>query len=500
MKKLQHIYVLFLLPLFLACSKFLDKAPLDSVNTENYWKTEEDAINAVNGAYQPLQWPKLYNMRIWTTDIWAGNSVVGAGGGTDGIETVDIANFVTTSDNAAALDIWRGPAPGILRANLVIENVPGMEIREDIKNRVVGEARFLRGLYYFILVQLFGDVPLITKAQTPEDDLRPARTPKEKVYELIIEDLETAVQLLPDRSQYAAADIGRASKGSAMGLLAKVFLTLKQYDKVVPLCEQINAMGYRLNEDYSDNFRIATENSVESLFEVQYIGKTSYGFWDNENQASWVSTFTGPRNSDFVAGGYGWNQPTEEFVNAYEAGDLRKDKTILYQGCPPFDSKQYLASYSATGYNLRKFLVPKSESPDYDTNPLNFPVLRFADVLLMWAEALNELGRTGEAQAAATDIHNGGPLNRVRLRAGLPNVQGLNQQELREKIIHERRMELAFEGHRWFDLMRYGNNGDYALNFFHSIGKTNATTKHLLLPIPLKEIEANPNLKQNPGY
>src|SRR5690606_17529324 len=125
--------------LFLACSKFLDKATLVSVNTENYWKTEEDAINAVNGAYQHLQWPKLYNMRIWTTDIWAGNPVLGAAGGTDGIETVDIAHFVTTSDNAAALDIWRGPERGILRGKLVSEDVPGIEIREDIKNRVVGE-------------------------------------------------------------------------------------------------------------------------------------------------------------------------------------------------------------------------------------------------------------------------------------------------------------------------------------------------------------------------
>lgn len=499
MKKLQYSLLIIFVASFSGCSKFLDKVPLDSVNTENYWLTTTDAINAVNGAYQPLQWPKLYNMRIWTTDIWAGNSVVGAGGGTDGIETTDIANFVTMTDNAAALDIWRGPAPGILRANLVIENVPGMDIDEEIKNRVTGEAKFLRGLYYFTLVQLFGDVPLITKAQTPEDNLKPERTSKELVYALIIEDLTEAAALLPDRKQYTASDIGRASKGAALGLLAKVYLTRKEYDKVIPLCEQINALQYRLNEDYSDNFRISTENSDESLFEVQYVGKTSFGFWDNENQSSWVSTFTGPRNSDFVAGGYGWNQPTAEFVNAYESGDLRKDKTILYPGGPTFDSKPYLASYSTTGYSLRKFLVPKSESPDYDTNPLNFPVLRYADVLLMWAEALNETGKTTEAQAVATSIHNGGPLNRVRLRAGLNNVQGLNQQQLREKIIHERRMELAFEGHRWFDLMRY-DNGQYALNFFHAIGRSNASEKHLLLPIPLKEIEANPNLIQNAGY
>jgi|HigsolmetaAR201D_1030396.scaffolds.fasta_scaffold01254_4 SusD family. len=499
MKKILYTTMIIAGTTFFGCNKFLDKYPLDSVNTENYWKTESDAISAINGAYQPLQWPKLYNMRIWTTDIWAGNSVVGAGGGTDGIETVDIANFVTTTDNAAALDVWRGPAPGILRSNLVIENVPKMNISESVKNRVIGEAKFLRGLYYFILVQLFGDVPLITVAQTPADDLRPQRTSKELIYAQIIDDLKEAGNLLPDRNQYASKDIGRASKGSAKGLLAKVYVTLGRYEDAIPLFEEVNALGYKLNADYSDNFRIATENSIESLFEIQYIGKTSFGFWDNENQASWLSTFMGPRNSNMVAGAYGWNQPTQEFVSSYENGDLRKDKTILYAGGPTFDGQAYQASYSTTGYNVRKFLVTKTESPEYDTNPLNFPVLRFSDILLLWAEALNEVGRTSEAQAIATDIHTGGPLNRVRLRAGLGNVTGLNQADLREKIRKERRMELAFEGHRWFDLIRY-DNGNYALEFLHSIGKTNATNKHLLLPIPQKEIEANPNLSQNPGY
>lgn len=498
--KLSHLFLLTLSLLLLgSCKKFLDKTPLDSVNTENYWRTEEDAIAAINGAYQPLQWPKLYNLRMWTTDIWAGNSLVGAGGGTDGIETQDIANFVTATDNAAALDIWRGPAPGILRCNLVLQNVPGMTISEGIKNRTLGEAHFLRGLYYFILVRLFGDVPLITVPQTPADNLRPARNSKDEVYALIVDDLAKAVQLLPAKASYTGKDIGRASKGAAAGLLAKVYLTLGNYNKTLEYCEQVLTQGYTLNADYSANFNPLTKNSGESIFEIQYLGKTSYSFWDNENQASWVSTFTGPRNSDFVAGGYGWNQPTAEFVAAYEAGDNRKDQTILYQGGPAFDGKAYQSSYSMTGFNVRKFLVPKSVSPDYDTNPADFPVLRLADVLLMQAEAMNELGQTAQAQAVATTINSGGPLNRVRKRAGLPDVQGLSQTALRAKILHERRMELAFEGHWWFDLVRI-NGGQYALDFLHSIGKVNATTKHLLLPIPQKEIEANPNLTQNTGY
>lgn len=499
MKAIRYILPGLLAFLLGACSKFLDKAPLDSVNTSNFWLTEEDAVSAINGAYQPLQWPKLYNLRIWTTDIWAGNSIVGAGGGTDGIETQDIANFVTATDNAAALDIWRGPAPGILRSNLVLQNLPGMTIAEELKSRILGEAHFLRATYYFLLVQLFGDVPLITVPQTPSDNLRPSRSSREEVYQLIIADLTDAVDLLPARSSYSGADIGRASKGAAAGMLAKVYLTLGQYEKALQYCEEVASLGYTLNTNYADNFQPQTKNSPESLFEVQYLGKTSYSFWDNENQASWVSTFTGPRNSDFVGGGYGWNQPTQEMVGAYEENDLRKDQTILYVGGPDFDGKPYLASYSMTGYNLRKFLMPKAVSPDYDTNPANFPVLRYADVLLMQAEALNELGRTGEAQALSTSINQGGPLNRVRRRAGLADITGLSQTALREKIRQERRIELAFEGHRWFDLIRW-DNGQAALDFLHSIGKTNASSKHLLLPIPQKEIDANPNLTQNSGY
>lgn len=499
MNSIKYILAIVFMISVASCKKYLDKAPLDSINTANFFQTEADAVAAINGAYQPLQWPKLYNLRMWTTDIWAANSVVGAGGGTDGIETQDIANFVTSTDNAAALDIWRGPAPGILRCNLVLQNVPGMNISQTIKDRVLGEAYFLRAHYYFILVRLFGDVPLITQPQTPEDDLRPSRTAKEKVYELIIDDLTKAISLLPMRNAYSGSDIGRASKGSAIGMLAKVRLTLGDYEETVSLCRQVSAAGYELNADYSDNFSPLTKNSPESLFEVQYMGKTSYSFWDNENQASWVSTFTGPRNSNFVGGGYGWNQPVSEFFSQYETGDVRKDKTVLYVGGPFFDGQEYKASYSTTGFSLRKFLVPKSISSDYDTNPANWPVLRYGDVLLMEAEALCELNRLDEAQAVATSINAGGPLNRVRKRAGLPDVQGLSQAALREKIRKERRIELAFEGSRWFDLIRY-DNGQYANDFFHANGKTNFAAKHLLLPIPQKEIDANPNLSQNTGY
>ena len=466
------------------------------MDTSQGFQTVADAEAAVNAAYQPLQWAKLYNMRIWTLDIIAGNSEVGAGGGTDGEETVDLANFIADADNFAALDLWRGPSPGILRCNFVLQKVPAMDIDEAVKNRILGEAYFLRAHYYFILVRLFGGVPLQTEPADSDSDLLLPRASADEIYALIMEDLDQAIRLLPKRSEYTQANMGRATKEAAMAELARVYLTYYQdyehYQLVVDLCEEIRKMGYQLEADYADLWNPAKQNGVESIFEVQYYGKTNYDFWSNENQASWLSTFTGPRNSGMAAGCYGWNQPTAEFVSQYEVGDLRKEKTVFYTGCPTFDGMTYSSAYSTTGYNVRKFLLTKTQSPDYNTSNQNWVVTRYADVLLMKAEALNEMGQTTLAEA---------PLYEVRCRAGLTkrsDIEGLSQMQMREKIIHERRMELAFEGHRWFDMIRYKDN--YALEFLHSIGKTAASSKHLLLPIPTQEREANPKLTQNPGW
>jgi hypothetical protein len=491
MKNKIYFTLVLIIALCTSCSKdFLEKSPGYSVNTANFYQTEADAIAAINGAYQPLQWPKLYNMRMWTPDIMAGNSIVGAGGGSDGQETQDQANFVTASDNQGALDLWRGPWPGILRCNIILQKVPGMAINDAIKNRVLGEAYFLRAQYYFILVRFFGDVPLVLAPVEPGDDLRPFRTPISEIYDQIIADFTKATELLPSRESYSGSDLGRASKGAAEGMLAKVHLTLGNWQLAVDHCNTVATLGYALNTNYAGNFDPADKNTVESLFEIQYTSNAGQDFWSNENQASWLSTFTGPRGSDMVAGGWGWNQPTQEFIDSYETGDLRKDVTVLYDGAPQLDGKDYQKSYSMTNYNLRKFLVTKSVSPSYDNSPMNFPVLRYADVLLMKAEAMNELGQTSAAQV---------PLNDVRKRAGLPEISGLSKDAFREKVLHERRMELAFEGHRWFDLIRI-NNGQYGIDFLHSIGKSNMGAKFLLFPIPQKERDANPNLTQNPGY
>ncbi len=504
MKKI--IYIIFLTTLFslASCSDFLDKEPYSDPSTDVLDNAgPETAIALVNGAYQPLQRPKLYNFRIWTTDIWAGNSLTGGeGNGTDGAETIEISEFRTTTANDAAQDVWRGPNPGILYCNMVLEKVPAMNIDRAIIDRCVGEAKFLRAHYYFILVQLFGDVPMTTSVPKEEKDYTPARTDKMTIYnEIIIPDLKEAIELLPTREEYASADIGRASKGAAAGMLAKVYITLGMYNECLEMCNLVESLGYTLNPGYGDCFgaEAKNKNTAESLFEIHYSAKNAENvdFWHDQNQACWLSTYMGPRNSKWVGGAYGWNLPTQEFVDQYEEGDLRKDITILYDGCPPFNvngtPESYRPSSTGTGYNVRKFLVPLSISPDYNTNSASVIVLRYADILLLKAEALNELGQTDEAEE---------PLYEVRKRAGLVNradVENLTQDEMRDKIRHERRIELAFEGVRWFDMVRW-DNGQYALDFLHSIGRVNASEKHLLLPIPQADIDANPNLVQNPGY
>ena len=493
MKKITTIFLAA--SIMVSCSDFLTKSPSSQVDPDTN-VTEDVAVALTNACYRTLQSSNMYNQRIWTLDIVAGNSNVGAGGGTDGLETVQAAQFVTQSDNGMALYMWRSPWVGIGQCNIVINSVSGAEIDEDVKNQCLGEAYFLRSHYYYILVRLYGKLPLRTEPYNPGEDPAIKRSSVEDVYNLIISDCSKAIELLPAKNEYDSMNLGRACKEAAMCQLADIYLTLAPkdnslYSKVVDLCNEIEGYGYDLSTmNYLDNFDATKNTTAESLFEVQYTGNTEYDFWGNDVQSSWLSTFMGPRNSDFVAGSYGWNQPTEEFVSQYEEGDLRKDWTILYEGCPDFDGKAYKKSYSNTGYNVRKFLVSKSVSPEYNTNPANFVVYRFADVLLKKAEALNELGRTSEAAL---------PLNIVRRRAGLPGVSGLTQEEMREKIIHERRMELAFEGHRWFDMIRIGD-GDYAVDFLKSIGKTNVNKNRLIFPIPQTEMDANPLMDQNPGY
>ena len=507
MKKIRLLIFAAFAASAVSCSGFLDSFPSYAVDT-SVSVTDSVAIALTNGCYNPLQSSNLYNMRVWSLDIIAGNSEVGGGGGDDGIETIQCANFAADASNAFALYIWRSPWVGIGQCNTVIRSLTGEgdQTSESIRNRCLGEAYFLRAHYYYLLVRLFGGVPLLLEPHDADDPTDVARASLSDCYAQIISDCQEAISLLPVKSSYSGSDYNRVCREAALCMLADIYLTWQpesHYAEVVTLCDQITSLGYDLTQyDFDENFGINADWSREALFTVGYSGSTQYDFWGADNQASWLSTYMGPRNSGMVAGAYGWNQPTEEFMGQWEEGDLRKDITVLYEGCPSFDGYTYSSSWSNTGCNVRKFLVSHSDSPEYNTNPADFVIYRYADVLLKKAEALNEQGQTEQACE---------PLNIVRNRAGLPDIETLmtaemradmntaeGQEWMREKIIHERRMELAFEGHRWFDMIRI-NDGEYALEFLRSIGK-NVSKERLLFPIPLTEMDSNNLMTQNPGY
>jgi len=499
------ILFLFLISL-VGCESYLEKYPTDQIVTDNFFKiaSKDEIENTVNAIYQPLQRSYMYNLRMWTLDIIAGEGRVGNEAGGNGIETVQLSGFIANSDNNGAKELWRGPWTGINRANMVINNVDDAEptVGAEKVLQYKGEAHFLRALYYFNAVRLFGDVPIILVSHTATDNLKVPRDNKDLVYDLIIQDLKTASESLP--LKYSGKDLGRATSGAALGLLAKVYLTQEKYDLVVSTIEQLLGSNvYTLNDDYKHNFDDARENGPESLFEVQYEKGSPYAPFDVLGQGAWHHEYMAPLapvNLGGPWGNFGWFHVHSEFAESFEPGDKRKFVSIFSEG-DLYEGWVYDPAVSTTGYNVKKFMCPNYGTTNPIDSPLNFPVLRFSDVLLMYAEALNELGRTSDACAPATGPNAGGPLNRVRVRAGLDNATG-DQVKIREVIRHERRMELAFEGgHRWFDLIRY-DKGQYAKNFFHGIGKTNFTLpKHLLLPVPLDDINANPNLlPQNSGY
>ena len=224
-----------------SCSDFLEKRPYDGVDPETT-VTEDVAVALTNACYSTLMSSNLYNMRIWTLDIVAGNSNVGAGGGTDGLETIQAADFITQSDNGMALYMWRSPWPGIAQCNILINGIGNAEISDEVKNQCLGEAYFLRAHYYYILVRLYGSVPIRTEPYDPGTSAHIARATLEENYDLIINDCKRAIELLPAKSEYSASDLGRACKEAAMCQLADVYLTLAPdknslYSEVVTLCE-----------------------------------------------------------------------------------------------------------------------------------------------------------------------------------------------------------------------------------------------------------------------
>jgi hypothetical protein len=492
-------YLLFAASLLLSCNEsFLDVVPKSDVSGDNFYRNATDFRNAVNAAYSFLQKDALYGDNFSSlAEVPADNVTVADPSGAGGAPQATIDAFVTPTTNSLVLSVYTGSYAGIQRCNIVLERIGSATIADNLKNQFTGEVSFLRALHYFNLVRLFGDVPLVlNEVKNAQEGYGFGRVPVEQVYTQILADLAVAEAKLP--LAYTGADIGRATQGAAKSLLGKVYLTRKAYAQAAAKLKEVIDLGgtgtgkvYDLAPAYADNFNPTKSNNAghkESIFEVQYktggIGEGSP--WTNRVTPAGITTAVtgiGPGNGTFL-----W--PTPQIANAYARTDLRRAVNL--------DSarivgvfRTYVKKYVQTVYGSVQFAA-------YDGDP-NWPLLRYADVLLMYAEALNEVN--GGPNALAYDA-----INRVRRRAyGVPVATpsatvdvpaGLTKAQFFTAVEAERRLELAFEGHRWFDLVRT----DRAIPVMSALGYA-IKPRDLLFPIPQAEIDINPRgLTQNPGY
>lgn len=483
------------------CKKdFLNQAPESGLTSANFWKTESDLKQGVNGAYSSLRGMGTFSYWLFG-EMRSDNTTFQYNAPQRGQENRELVDqFLISATNNLLQDYWRDSYTAISRCNDVLEHVDNIPMAASAKTQAIGEVKFLRAFHYFNLVRQFGGVPLrlsITKA--PVDAPSKGRASVDDVYKQIIADLNDAAANLPEAASYAAIDKGRVAKGSANALLGEVYMTQKKFAEALIALRKVT--GYSLMPTYASIFLTTNKNNAESIFEIQYYSTAGTNLSSNFmyqfapfNSGTAVTQDPGT-NLSFTSG---WNTPSTDLIAAYETGDLRKDVSLAegFTGPSGFVAVPYIKKYN------QGFVQPGQ------TN-VNFPVIRYADVLLMMAECLNEQGFAANGEAFTL-------LNSIRSRAGLPakttgnaiaalNVS--NQQEFREAVAQERKVELAFENHRWYDLVRTGNavavlNAHGAREVAKAPaqfpgGAYQVTPNKLLLPIPQREVTLD-NLTQNP--
>lgn len=514
-----------------SCNDWLKEDSPGSTELGDFFTVGETCIQTVNGCYTPLAWEfnSTYFPEWMIGDIASDDALKGGQNVADGSDAYDIDNFKTNANNGILLDYYRAKYQGIIRCNLALREVSAYEVdeslSEEMKERILGEAYFLRGLYYFQLVRIFGGVPLIDTVLESADQWLQPRASAEEVYQHIVSDLENAETRLWNKSKYADEDAGRATKGAAQALLLKVNLYRHNYDEAYNwgkkfMDEQFNKGEYRLFDDYAQNFTLAGENGVESVFEIQYMADptSDYGEGFGFTRGTFSIILTRPRMSSLGGNsGWGWDHPTQNLYDEFENNDPRLAETI---GVPDREAQaeievNYLGS---PYYNIKTSYYEGGTFPGLDhasRGPLNYRLIRLSDVMLMYAEAALESGKDlGVAKAMLENV-------RARARAmavgivvlpSFPNYRGYsdNTESLRQAIRHERRVELGMEGHRWFDLVRWGIAAEVMDKDSGSYGSKESAEaraemasfvkgKHELFPIPSEEIQLNP-MAQNPGY
>ncbi len=486
MKKLISTFLVFALIIALpSCEKFLSVDPPYAQDAENFFQTPEDFERALVGAYDLLQGSFL---TMWIGEIASDNAIAGGESVNDTKGLHDIDNMTHGGVNAELRSVFRWNYTGITRANYILEHQDNIDFPG--KDHIIAEAKFLRAYYYFELVKFFGDVPLILDKRIGIEEARTIpRSPKAEVYAQIEADLSAAAQVLNP----IAAQKGRATQGAAKSLLGKVYLYQNKFSEAAEILEEVIASGqYSLYQDYSQLFSVAAEGNPETIFDIEYTGLEggSYGcLICLEGNAAvgfqGIRQYNGPVYGD----GNSYNLPTPELYAAFSPIDIRREATVLdieafIAAQPNAASITYaIGAGGHTGYYNNKYIKRQGEIglPDNDlTSPVNYRVLRYADVLLMAAEANYQIGNASRA----TQL-----VNQVRQRAGIPGASINNIQ----KIYSERRLELSGEGLRFFDLVRTGQAAQYISGF--------VVGKHELFPIPQVEIDlAGGNWTQNPGY
>lgn len=481
---------------FTACQKeFLEKSPIVGVTEENFYRTEEDAIAAVNAAYATLQFQMspAGHFRWFWGDIMSDDAVKGGSGDNDVNTLLQLETFNGPTNTDLLESEWGAGYEGIHRANVVLEKVPPIVMDENLKARILGEAKFIRAWNYYNLVTMFGGVPLADHVLAPSEYNLP-RASADEIWALIEKDLTDASRDLWKRSEYPESDLGRITQGAAQALLVKTYLWRQKWADAKATAEAIvNSNEYQLVANYADIFPLYGENNEESVFEIQFMN-ASGGNWgkNNSNEGSFTNVFQRARGQ---FAGYGFNIPTQDFVDEFfKEGfeDPRLKSTVFRLGDAMGD--RGIFTIDATGglpyiYYPKKYFNNKSEdAPFGDPNPnggTNDRVIRYADVLLMHAEAAFQ---SGDETAAKTS------LNKVRARVGIPPITATGQ-ALLDAIYRERRLELGLEAQRFFDLVRTGR----APQVLGSLGFIAGT--HELFPIPQSQIQAtNGALTQNPGY
>lgn len=488
--KNSHIYyiVSLLFIVFTSCSKdFLVKTPPDALPEDGFYHSSDRAIAAINAAYATLESNDLYGNSL--SKIFTGSSGDAILSNTTGTA---FTTFSYTASDPILMAVYSRLYEGVYRANIVLAKVPDIEMEDPLKKRILAEAKFLRALYYWHLTTLWGEVPLFTTPFEHPDDALVAKSSIKDIYAVMIQDLEDASAVLP--VSYQGADIGRATKGAAEALLGKVFLYDKDYTNAAKwLKKVIDSKVYALDDNFDDIINRDHENDRESVFEVQF---KEVGADDVETLRDWYNLPQGE------PGGFGNDLPTTAIVDAFEdysgptainGEDPRLFYTVFRDGDPfiPASGNVALRTYdkdwSITGFNLRKGLVPVL-LVNHGTGT-NFPIIRYAGVLLMYAEAANELGQTDQAREAVNEV-------RQRPSVGMPKLT-VTQTDSKEKmfkaIVHERRVELAFEYQRFNDLRRWGLAKEV-------LGKSGYTDRNRYFPLPQEELDVNPKLVQEDGW